>query len=810
MKRPAEEKRKYTLPPNLRDARPAKWRASHGRRTARAATIPFTFFTIILIVTSARTAFAQVEATQVQQALDQAVDWLKDQQRTNGAWPEWTGFPGGVTALSTLALLHAGLEADDPTIDKALRYLRSFEPNRTYVVALQTMVFAMATPKRDAPLIRRNVRLLESWQIKQGPNQGAWSYGGNPAAGGARGGDNSNAQFAVLALHEAERVGIPVSEPTWKAILKYWRQAQNPNGSWGYQPHTAGRGSMTCAGIASLVISQEKLSDGDAKVVNHRLRCCAAHKPDLAIDRGLDWLGRNFSVYSHPGYNSWLLYYLYGVERAGRLTARRFMGSGDNLHDWYREGAEMLVRSQDKLSGFWKGRGHGEENPYIATSFGVLFLAKGRRPILMAKLQHTGDDWNHHRGDVANLTRYVETRWKEPLAWQIIHPTHATVDDLLQSPVLYLCGSHRPRFTEEEVHKLRAYIDQGGFLFAVACCGGKAFDEGFRKLIGRVFPEPEYALRLLEPDHPVWRAEEPVDPRYLKPLWGIDLGCRTSVIYSPEDLSCRWELARPGRERKLPKNIQAEVQAAKATGINVLAYATNRELRYKEDLWQTYAGEKPEDTVERAKLYIAKLRHTGGWNQAPQALVNLEKTLARETGIRVGTARRDLALTDPRLFDYAVAFMQGRTAFSFSPKEREALRTFVQRGGVLLADSICGSQTFTRSFRREMKLIFPTTPLEGIPADHAMFSTQYGGFDLSTVTRRQPQRVDDGGPLKVTLRKVPPEFEGVRLGDRYGVIFSRYDISCALERHESLQCEGYTRQDAARLALNLVLYALHE
>jgi hypothetical protein len=41
------------------------------------------------------------------------------------------------------------------------------------------------------------------------------------------------------------------------------------------------------------------------------------------------------------------------------------------------------------------------------------------------------------------------------------------------------------------------------------------------------------------------------------------------------------------------------------------------------------------------------------------------------------------------------------------------------------------------------------------------------------------------------------------------VIFSPYDISCALEQHEALQCRGYTREDAARIGLNVLLYSLN-
>ena len=67
------------------------------------------------------------------------------------------------------------------------------------------------------------------------------------------------------------------------------------------------------------------------------------------------------------------MYYLYCLERVGRMTARRFIGA----HDWYREGADLLVHMQDNLSGFWMGLGHSEDNPEISTSYALLFLSKG-------------------------------------------------------------------------------------------------------------------------------------------------------------------------------------------------------------------------------------------------------------------------------------------------------------------------------------------------------------------------------------------------------------------------------------------------
>jgi len=127
----------------------------------------------------------------------------------------------------------------------------------------------------------------------------------------------------------------------------------------------------------------------------------------------------------------------------------------------------------------------------------------------------------------------------------------------------------------------------------------------------------------------------------------------------------------------------------------------------------------------------------------------------------------------------------------------------------LMADSICASRAFSESFRREMEKIFPHQKLESTPVSDPLLSTTYGGFDLRVVSRRDPA-TGVGGVLEGTIRKVPPALEGIKFGDRWGVIFSQYDLSCALEKRDSLECRGYTREDAARLGLNVVLYSLQQ
>ena len=143
-------------------------------------------------------------------------------------------------------------------------------------------------------------------------------------------------------------------------------------------------------------------------------------------------------------------------------------------------------------------------------------------------------------------------------------------------------------------------------------------------------------------------------PGLQRPLMGVDYGCRTSLIYAPAtdgeakggmpSLSCLWELGGPARKR-LPPAILREVEAALAIGTNVLAYATNRELKRKDELFDVAPpADAPARQFERGQLAIGKLRHAGQCDAAPAALANILRAAARETGIRVDDVP---ALIDP-------------------------------------------------------------------------------------------------------------------------------------------------------------------
>ena len=567
-------------------------------------------------------AEVELRPEQISNAIEQAKNWLLRQQSPNGTWKSAMRTDEtvvGATALVVLGLANAGVDADEPAMKKSLTWLRELTPTDTYSVSLQTQALAMVSPKQDLAILERNARWLEDRQSNGPGVTGGWSYGANRS-----GADNSNSQFAILGLHEAQRAGVQINPNVWKLSQKYWEAAQRLDGSWSYTAGGgSGTGSMTCAGIASIWITNEHTERPDAFVNGSNISCCGGGSSTKPLEDGLRWLGKNFSVTRNPpGGQQWLRYYLYGLERVGRFTARRFIGT----HDWYLEGAKMFVSSQDPLSGSFQSK--GSEDAIVATSFALLFLAKGRRPVVIAKSRHgPRNDWNQHGHDVPHLVEFIEKRWREDypagLSWHVLDTQEATIQDLAQSPVLWIGGTAGLDLGKEPGLRLRQYIDQGGFIFAEATCSdGASFDKSFRQLVSEIFPEPEHQLSLLPPEHPAWYAEKSVDPEFQRPLLGVDYGCRTCLIYAPLDksenesrhlpsLSCLWELAGPSYD-KFDETIRKQIDASLAIGANVIAYATNRELKKKGELLaQAQPKDVQQDSIGRGQLTIGKLRHGG-------------------------------------------------------------------------------------------------------------------------------------------------------------------------------------------------------
>jgi hypothetical protein len=771
---------------------------------------------VVLGTVSSASAQAKKEPLvhQVKASIERGVRYLKNAQENGGGWERGNFDPntrGGWTALAVLALLSAGVSADDPATARGLAYLRGLNPTWTYVRALQTMALVEAGKPQDRRRIEDNVQwLIDARVLRDGQLLG-WTYGKGASAGA----DNSNSQYAVLGLWAGRQGGANVHRAIWEGIRDYYLRTQLDDGTWIYTPReNKSQVTMTPAGLCGLLIAGMELNVGREKLQpDGTASGCGVYDETKAAAKALRWIGSRFTLEG----SGRTFYNLYGLERTGRLTGQRFLGG----HDWYREGCDFLVRRQH-ADGSWWEQGRVDSLPVVSTSFALLFLSKGRTPVLISKLAHgvpvqrrdVDTDWNNDRNDLRHLVDFTTKGPKAlfvnlPLAWQSFDIMRAanpkgdalTEDDeleatseLLQSPIAYLNGHQSPlrRFTAIEKKILQRYVDNGGFILAEACCGSPAFDKGFKELALELWPDNE--LVEMPGDHPVWKSHFLVKPGDPYKLWHMSLGCKTVLIYSPQDLSCRWE----SNDQRDGKTL-----AAFQLGSNIVAYATGREPpRPRLTEVEVASGKEDPRIIPRGYLKVAQIRHPGDWQPAPKAMRNLMDRMRKVAGLDVVLKTQEIPVDNRGIVDFKFLYMHGRRPFKFDEEELRSLRFNLENGGLLFADACCGKEAFDKAFRAFVKQLFPKEKLVQVPPDDVLFGKDLNGTALTDANIEC--RTQIGGPMRRTL----PYLEGIKNHDRWLLLYSKYDVGCALERHQSLDCPGYHPDSAFKIAGAAVLYAL--
>ena len=676
-------------------------------------------------------------ADQVRKSIDKGVKYLRNAQK-NGRWETTYSLshPGGQTALAVLALLNSGAKADDPAVKAGLEFLRSVKKPGTYVRALQTLAFVEAGLSHELGYIRENVDYLlsdKSAFYDEAGNLLGWGYT-SPAS--TRAADASNTQYALLAIWVAHHTKkAPVSPNFWDKVRALYTRTQQPDGGWTYAVEGTGGGglrrgsylTMTCAGLTGLLMSQMELNAD--KKDQDPVAGCGVYPENKPLKDGFAWLHRpppnghdrftiDFSDDPVVKSSGPVFYDVYGLERLGRLSGERFIGP----HDWYREGCTWLVKRQEG-DGSWSMPGNFNNDPVVSTSFSLLFLSKGRTPVLVSKLAHgprprseNDQDWNRRKNDLRHLVEFTSENVfkKMPLAWQIFDIERAaepregqfvqpeqlreTAGELLQTPIVYITGHESPlkRITEREVHVLREYVENGGFIFAVACCGAEDFSKGFEDLCGKLWPHNE--LTPLPLDHPVWNMRFDVKPGSVQ-LKGLQMGCKTAVILCTQNLTGYWELNR--HSDKGPGETAFQV------GANVIAYATGLEApKPRLTKFEIAVKPKQEDlsTVQRGYLEVGQLISQVGeeadWKPAPEAMTRLMQYVRERSGLDVVLKTTNVAIASEKVTNYKFLYMHGRKEFKFTSAELEWLRFNLKHGGLLLADACCGREAFDTAFRQ--------------------------------------------------------------------------------------------------------------
>ena len=121
---------------------------------------------------------------------------------------------------------------------------------------------------------------------------------------------------------------------------------------------------------------------------------------------------------------------------------------------------------------------------------------------------------------------------------------------------------------------------------------------------------------------------------------------------------------------------------------------------------------------------IARIHYSGGgdWYSDPSSIPNLINFVIDNTNIKMDKKEYRLKLDDPKIFDHTYIYITGHGNIRFNENEILNLRKFLLNGGFLHADDNYG---MNKSFRREMKKVFPEKDWIELPKDHNIYNTYF-------------------------------------------------------------------------------------
>ncbi|MCX7803558.1 MAG: DUF4159 domain-containing protein [Planctomycetota bacterium] len=375
-----------------------------------------------------------------------------------------------------------------------------------------------------------------------------------------------------------------------------------------------------------------------------------------------------------------------------------------------------------------------------------------------------------------------------------------------ETPMLYLTGHEGFEFDGNLRKKLYWFLQDGGCLIGEACCGKKEYLESFMREMNAIFPRKK--MEILPPDHPLFAAfynieqvgmiGEDQKPFKSRPvIHGIDMYCRTAVLFSPYDLSCGWDGHRHDQGRRVWSDARGGDDAV-CIGINMIACA----LACYQQGRQLASAKVYRDAEESSeeKFVWGQIVHEGDWDPDPNAAANLMKFSAANTALEVKFKKVPVDLGKLDAFRLPLLYITGHDEFKFSEEEVAALRRHLKNGGFLLADACCGRKAFDAAFRREIVRVLPGAKLEALPSDHPVYSAAGAGkvarAEYSPRLRKSKPDMD------------APTLEGITLAGATCVIYSPYDIGCGLEDADCPYCLGYEKADARRLGMNILIYGM--
>ena len=747
----------------------------------------------------AQPAGPEVNEANVNKAIQRAVEYIYSAANKDGIWddlpkPEPLAKPGefhsasqnwgGKTALALLALSTAG-QQNDPRFKKALDWLMGQHLVGTYTLGLRLQLIAhLVEAEKYRPVLTNDARLLEQGARKVG--QGImWQYVPKPLGNDGEPGDFSNVNYAVLGLWAAGDERYEVDVRYWVGLEKSYVVTQDKEGGFSYRTpppavnpegHYAATGSMTTAGIASLYLILDRAYIPRVPMGAYRKTPAYA-----SIEKGLEWMGKNFSAGTNPRHADWFnTYYFYNCERVGAAAGLKYFGT----HDWFRGIAATLLRWQDAQGAINGQTPDQYGGKLVDTSYGLLFLAKGSAPVVFNKLQHAGD-WDNHLRELAGLTDWLARQSERPANWQVVN-LKVPPEDLTDCRLLYVAGIKALEFTAEEKAKLKRYVELGGMLVFHPDTGSRAFTDSADKLLGDLWPGLELTSVDMAADG-LGKVYMPITDRSIR-LRKLAAPTRVLAVVVEGDMATAWE-----------KRMFATGKQKFDLGANLHYYVNDRALLKEAPSKLTYFAEvfrRPmaatDKTIALARINYGNNPHR--WDPEPLAFERLAREMAARHKVKLEV--KTMAPEGLAGAGVKIAHLTGVDATALSEEQWKAVVAWLAAGGTLIADQAGGPKekpdnSFDQGFRNLVT---------GQYGKDAFRSMAAGGVMLAGM-----DKVGHRNVMGVRRRTMPPRLEVVMIGQRPAIIYSQLDMTCGLLGNPNPLVSGLADEGAVEVFSRLLM-----
>lgn len=411
------------------------------------------------------------------------------------------------------------------------------------------------------------------------------------------------------------------------------------------------------------------------------------------------------------------------------------------------------------------------------------------------------EQWKSYPGDGSYLMSATNTRLADGNNYQYAtKPLASPGFDPVDIPLLFMAGDYDFVFKPEEVENLRKFVSEGGTILFNAARGRDEFSQAVAREMRKVFPQKRFMKA--PQDHPLFNARYRVPQvmalvngvQFQQPpeVYTLDIGTRAAAILVPTGMGAAWSA-----EQYHPQGKHLVGESAIRLGVNIVAYVLGATEygRFLAQDFPVYDGRTAPGDVFR----FGQIAYNGSWDVNPALQNSVLQGLSANTGIEVDYAPNGVALDDEELADYPLLFMTGHYDFQLSNEEADGLKAYLERGGMVIATAAAGLKPFDVGFRREIKKALPEGDLIKLPATHPLF---VGGWNPIERVEYTPTALRDDPTLEY------PEFFGLFIEGRLAVLYSPFDLMSGLNHESNAYAKGVSGEDATRIVINAITYAL--